>query len=157
MVMTLLGLVDVAGQRHLMPNDQWQCDGDLLCPVCLGVSLADVGGCEGVAISRVAVPALIAPLLGSCLMDGAGAYCIEWEGGRCETSRLAVAVHGNHPSNPVDIVISRISAISLPVASAQRVQLDEQVLRSLERFAHRTYAPATEASRAGAGAAGDND
>lgn len=167
MVVRLLQQVDSIPTADLMPTSDWQSTGDALCPVCVGAFLADEGGCADLTLGPTCEPVFIAPLLMQTLeveaADSAGTgpgavlgYLISWDGGEVQVTSSALALTGELQPIPASVTITR-QQLDLPdVAAYLRADLDDDVLVTLERFAHRVYAPATEASRnAGAGGADD--
>ena len=108
--------------------------GARLCPIRAGMTLCDHSGLLGgkqLTLHRLSVPELLHPFL-------------HWAGYR-------VARH----DEPVILVPGRAP----PLCGTARRSVAGSVLETLESFAHKTYVPATEASRrAGAGAGvSDND
>jgi hypothetical protein len=157
-----------------MPNDDWLGPAGTLCPICVGTSLVDRGGCEELTIGATAQPLLIAPFLITSITTFAGGiadrsgepgidptvgYAMTWDGGRCEVASTGIAVTGDLPAVPVGLTIRRGLVKVDQQTVSRRVLLTDEHFSQLQHFAHRVYAPATEASRAaGAGAgATDND
>lgn len=158
MVVKLLYRVDGHDQANLMPSDGWRSSSGELCPIALGASLADIGGCEDELFEAVNQPVLLAPILSqSCSADRG--YSLRWEGGECHLDRHNVTFQGRMSDEPCDVTIGSIAPPDGPGARSARVVLASAMVGELSCFAHRTYAPATEASRlAGAGAGThDND
>ncbi len=129
------------------------------CPVLEGAHLCDLGG-RGLPVSFEAMhqPLLLAPFL---LQAGAGAS-ISWPGCDVDVQADGLTVRGgnNCPASPVEVRIEA-GAANAPAVRPKpgAVDIAGEIWEALGRFAHRTYVPATEASRlkgAGAGLT-DND
>ena len=152
MVVRLLTLLDGDKLRERMPNADWSSDGRVLCAICVGTALADQSGCETLRLEAVAEPALLAPFLQFTLREKSGSgYRISWDGGTCEVSVSSIYVSGDLPMGPVPTAVDRYDVAPSTSPAVRRVELDAGTMAHLERFAHRIYAPATNASRAGAG------
>lgn len=132
-----------------------------VCPVVAGCALTDGALCgDGVisiAIESVVSPIILLPFavrfaatVGQVLLLTHDAQRYHIESGRA----VALADH-TADSKPATVQIvssTRQPSMPLPVTSTRGVG-DPQSLEVLERFAHRTYVPASDASRlAGAGA-----
>jgi hypothetical protein len=165
MVVRLLGQVDRVSTADVMPDVRWTSPGPALCAVCLGTSIADLGGCGELSLGPTIEPLFVAPFLSRALGETRRGYLIEWDGGECAVSDDTISVSGEEPVEPCRIVIRpQENGLTQPADASdllirQRVELSEATMAALEAFAHRVYAPATEASRiAGAGAGlTDND
>lgn len=139
----------------------WQAAASALCPICTGAALSDraeeIRDGAPQRLSAVLFPLLMLPALCRAARDldfairldgGAfkatatreGPAAADW--GAADVSRLDSLVIARAEQPPCPPLRQRPDAHRLPVA----------VWRGLDRFAHRTYAPATEASRQGAGA-----
>ena len=150
-----------AAHAPVTGTDAWRAAGGAwLCPISTGAALSDrmhrfaMG--EGVLLERVLVPALIVSMLeraGRGLGRGVESYRVESDGTEGpvspdETGPLTVRVR---------FVPSRGGACAPRVTPAEgRCRTARSTLRALETFAHRTYVPASDASRAGAGGASDD-
>lgn len=156
LVVGLLEAVDGRDPTSLMPHVLAVERSTIVCPICVGVCLADLRSTSAFTssvVANVVAPALVAPLVAVCLTPGErSSYVIEWDTGRCEAWFGSIVMSGSHPDHAVDIQISTRDTVVEPVELHRRVVLERPTLEALERFAHRTYAPDTEASRiAGAG------
>lgn len=158
MIVRLLHEVDGQAVAAFMPNTEWTTDAGQVCPISLGTSIADGGGCEELTVHGVLEPLLIVPAMGASCRDGLG-YVMSWVGGECHFGRQTLTATGVLPVGAVEI-----SLRSAPIPRDERqprstrVLLDEDIAGELACFAHRVYAPATDESRAGAGAGlSDND
>lgn len=157
-VVSLLHTVDDVEPQSLMPDNAWRSTGALLCPVCVGVSIADLGGIESVETSPVQEPELLAPLLAHTV-DAANAdgYVISWNGGSCSVGAAGISSTGERPDGAVAVSIVRRDVEAESTATSTRVDLSAPTFDSLATLAHRIYAPATEASRLGGAGAGTTD
>lgn len=156
-MLRLADAVDGTETTDLMPDDLWQPVAEALCPMCVGTALADVNGFVGetLRVGPVREPVLIAPFLMGISEDGG--YVIAWDGGRCKVFTDGMRVEGEQPDTATPVEISKIRSEASGVVPEHRVHLAGDVLARLERFAQRTYAPATEASRLGGAGAGTSD
>ncbi len=175
-IVRLLDKIDGVPLQERMPDSTWRSSGSGLCPVCVGVSIADEAGCSQLEIGPTFEPLLIAPFLASSLRAGRATteqepdtgrgYLVEWSNRSCSIApngsllEISPSVTMSPLDGPVDVLISRPTRMETAPARPERVLrvvLDEAVFEQLRAFAHRTYAPATEASRlAGAGGADDD-
>ena len=142
-----------------MPDASWTARGGVLCPICVGTAIADVGSCEDLDLDEVAQPALIAPFLVEISNTPDDWFVVSWAEGQCLVGNDAVVLEGSLPTEPRPVTISGTHARPTTVGRASRVTLDDTTFASLEAFSHRTYAPATSTSRLGGAGAGlvDND
>jgi hypothetical protein len=141
-LLTLLKVTDGVSCNELCPTSTsggtWHGKGSL-CPILTGVYIADLGDLsEKVTLHNMHVPLLLVPFVGQCELAGdtTSAHCAELCVVPASSSRAKVSVV---QSGPVDI--------------------GDEIWEALSAFAHRTYVPASEASRlkgAGAGLT-DND
>lgn len=164
----LAGLLDQTdGQPYdaLCPDpgsDPWQARGAALCPLIAGSALCDdVSAVErGLDLGPVHQPLLLLPFVamsarargaGLCLHHAGGVVCVDPEG---QMEGAAPALGG-----PMAMKIAPCDAVKGAKSRASRAYCDAGIMERLGKFAARTYAPASEASRlAGAGAGTtDND
>ncbi|NNC80427.1 MAG: DUF3726 domain-containing protein [Acidimicrobiales bacterium] len=159
MVVRLLQSVDGSAIADLMPDEQWRSSGPVLCAVCVGTSIADEADCEDLELGPTSEPIFIAPFLSATLDADDGGYVIDWGEGRCYVTSGGIRVEGGLSVGPVAVMIRRQAALPSEDERFDRVEVDDVTFSALATFAHRVYAPATEASRlAGAGAGTtDND
>jgi len=157
MMVRLLEQVDESPLSGLMPTSGWQSTADGLCPICVGTTIADQAGCNELSIGATFEPVLVAPFLAPTVSEYG--YIIEWSGGSCEVDATGIRTTGQPPEGAVVLSIARTQLTTVESERLNRVVLDRAIFDSLVRYAHRTYAPATEESRlAGAGAGTtDND
>ncbi len=167
-VVRLLHATEGQKPASLMPTETWECAGDILCPICVGTCIVDEGHCSNLSLERLAEPMFLAPFLLSVLdrqqerRDSADGFVVAWQGGRCDVANGTIVLTGSPVADGSTVTVTpqELSpGVEAPGNRADRcprtsrVELDEATKTALEAFAHRTYAPATEASRlAGAGA-----
>jgi hypothetical protein len=129
------------------------------CPVLEGAHLSDLGG-RGLPVSFKAMhqPLLLAPFV----MQAGVLATVSWPGCEVDVRADGLTIRGEavSPASPVEVRIED-GAVSAPVLRPKpgAVDIAGEIWEALGRFAHRTYVPATEASRlkgAGAGLT-DND
>lgn len=128
-----------------------------LCPIALGTALMDAGRGVPDSLGRVRTPLLLAPFVARCAPSG---MQVEWPGARLTVSEAGLVSEAPRAALLVDEAdCTATRTVALVNEATTRVpQTEADALATLTRFAARTYAPATEASRAGAGAGNsDND
>ena len=143
--------------------------GGCLCPVALGAALCDHAGLPETAtgdaplqVGPVDHPLLLLPFLADLARARGGALALRWPGGTVIVS-AAGEVSGDMAAlsattrTSADLVASSASP-AVPEIPRDRLFVAEDTLGRLNDLALRTTVPASEASRAGAGAAlSDND
>ncbi len=128
-----------------------------LCPIGLGTALMDAGRGVPEALGRVRQPLLLVPFVARCTPSG---MALRWPGAQLIASEAGLVTDA-----PRETLLAEEAECEAARAVAQvfdgttRVPEGEAAaIATLDHFAARTYAPATEASRAGAGAGtSDND
>ncbi|MEM9655059.1 MAG: DUF3726 domain-containing protein [Actinomycetota bacterium] len=167
-VVRLLRAVDGTPVAERMPNPDWSANSAPLCPICVGTAIVDGGAIgrgrdanEQFTIGRTVEPLLIAPFLSTmAAVDKPGSgFVLEWGAASCLVSSAAITLLGTPPPDPTTVTIRTATDGPRTGPSLGRVRVTDADFGALERYAHRVYAPATDASRsAGAGAgATDND
>jgi len=160
-VLTLLDHVDGDPLAERMPNDAWGCSADALCPISVGTALLDLGCPDRLALGPTLVPQLLAPFMQLLVeTEDSKGISIEWGAGNCTVTSETFEFAGERRSLADEVVVRRVEPQGNPEPlSLGRVILEESTVSRFEAYAHRVYAPATEASRdAGAGAGTlDND
>lgn len=158
---------DYAGFIPDCGREPWQSPGGLLCPVVAGAALADrsarlVAGKE-LGLGRTAYPLLLAAALGQAARHHRTAFSVRWAGVQvnCFADGLQIiGARGDLLLAEADTVYCRRADDAVPEVSASTLacEIDDEAWRQIEALAFRTYVPASEASRAGAGAGlTDND
>ena len=143
--------------------------GDALCPLAAGAAisdragLADGPGSRPLTLERVADPGLLLPFAAMAAGALGRPLRVAWDGLAVVVTADSVAFEtaedGIVDPLAASVVVAPAEAAAAmrpATAAARRVPLD--VWQGLDRLAFRTYVPASEASRAGAGAGTtDND
>ncbi len=155
-LLRLLAFVDDVGIEGLRPAHDWATTSGRVCPLCIGAALSDEPPTTTLVLAAVVEPILLIPSLATLATNQRG-FEMRWEGGS-----ILVGVDGPEiwAVPPVaDVTIEAAEAPERRPDRATRIDVANDTLERLNAFAHRTYAPATEASRqAGAGAGTtDND
>ena len=148
-------------------REPWQAPAGLLCPIISGAALADRSAqmLEGQCfrLAATAYPLLLAATVGQAARCHRRVFTTAWAEVRVSCFENGLSIEGNRD----DLMLSRVEAVScqmddlespqqLPSTLAYAIDLD--TFKRIDRLAFQTYAPATEASRAGAGAGlTDND
>jgi len=168
----LAHLQQLAGMeyRSFMPQGSaqpWRASGGLLCPIITGAALADrsaqmLDG-EVFKLGPTAYPLLLAATVGQAARCHQTVFTAAWAGVRVSCFENGLSIEGNHD----DLLLTRVDAVSCQqddLSSPQQLPstlayvIDEDIVKRIEELAFETCAPATEASRAGAGAGlTDND
>ncbi len=154
-----------APEAHWTPmpdRSPWQARGERLCPIITGATISDRahelrGGSFGVA--SLVEPVLLLPFAASCALQLKTGVSVKLSEASAVVDGDALEINGTFPSSTEAVTISIGGSVSSPAALHHRATPLPQSWQILNRFAGRTYAPATEASRlTGAGAGlSDND
>lgn len=141
-------------------------DGGHLCPIALGSALCDhlalsQTQCDSLRIGPVTNPILLLPFLADMARTRQQGILMDWPGGTV-TVGAAGATSGDIAAlRRATLVEAHLKTATGPAPSAAGPPTPPTVsadtLGGLNAFAMRTTVPASAASRAGAGAAGDND
>lgn len=138
----------------------WRSSGGNLCPLVAGAALSDrATAIRAMQLEGPVVPLLLVPFVGMVARHHEITLRIELTKAMAVTDGRSVALTGRFPDQASVAFIDSGGSLDAVLPDRHRAAPDEMVLNMLERFAHRTYAPATDASRlsgAGAGLA-DND
>ncbi|MCI2398512.1 DUF3726 domain-containing protein [Aliiroseovarius subalbicans] len=150
--------MDARAPRSL---DDWGAGDAPMCPLLAGASFCDAVTLlpdAPLTMRAVAQPLLLLPFLAQAARQGDTAFSLTFDGVMATTDGQGLDISGNPDAETVDVVITR-SSVTCPDTSGTRAEIDAGDWDTLGRFAHRTYAPATEASRRlGAGTdLSDND
>lgn len=150
--------------RAPVQGDVWSSSGDRLCPLLAGAALSDVADTlkvEEVRLENVAYPILLVPFAGLSAQHLEATVALEWNDAFVATDGKSLVVRGEikAPIASVDVRVEAGFDQACRQSICSRANPDEGTLAALSHLAHRTYAPATEASRlSGAGAGlSDND
>lgn len=153
-------LVGQGGVAMAPRIDAYWADDGWLCPIMTGAALSDRAMAldDTVRFHRLAMPLLLAPAVATVARLRDVVLQVDWRDGSFVTDGRDLWVNANADNAET----ATMMAVSRPTAPARlctaRVRVDLETAAILNDFAVRTYAPATDASRAGAGAQGsDND
>lgn len=151
-------LEGAAGAAPAVLGARWQtADGGVLCPIITGAALSDRAGAlpACVTLDKVAHPGLLLPFVSLAAPLG-GALKLSWEGGEAVASEEGIEAPDAMPVMG-EVTITPTTAEPRPWSeSGRRVPLD--IWRRLNALLLATTVPASDASRAGAGAGTtDND
>lgn len=150
--------------RAPRPEASWTSPGNRLCSLLTGVALSDFADTlvdEDIHLKNVAQPILLAPFAGLSAQCLDAPVSLEWERASVATDGETVAISGDIGAASANVIVKAGAHLeqgkAQPICS--RADPDADTLATLNRLAHRTYAPATDASRlSGAGAGlSDND
>lgn len=129
----------------------------VLCPLLSGASFVDSAPEGQLSLSQVAWPLLLTPWLVFSARSQNQAIEFGWENSRLQFQgdRLIILNDNDLLATRADSVFCKPTTIinSGSVASRYGQETDQSAWEILSRFALRTYVPATEASRRGAGPA----
>ena len=169
MLAHLLGLRGTDYRRFAPITDAspWRAVGGVLCPVITGAAIADrsarlLDG-DTIQLGETAYPLLLAATIGQAARFHDTAFTTRWDGVTITCFGHDLAITGDEASlltNQTTAVDCRHDPNAVPErhASTLAYPIDDETFRQIDSLAFETYAPATEASRAGAGAGlTDND
>ena len=156
--------------RGLIPDcdvQPWQSTTGLLCPIISGSALADRSAqmLEGkeFKLGPTAYPLLLAATVGQAARCHRTVFTTAWAGVRVSCFENGLSIEGNRD----DLLLPEVDAVSCvrddlstpqQLPSTLAYQIDSKTFKCIDELAFQTYAPATEESRAGAGAGlTDND
>ena len=140
---------------------QWRGEG-ALCPLVAGAALSDCADRlqqAPVQLGPVAHPLLILPFAAMAARRQNGCVTVSTDGFTAVTDGAAIQITGALPDAPTDLQVTAGGTLDAPRPRQTRAEPDVAAWDTLNQFAHKTYAPATEQSRllgAGAGLS-DND
>ena len=147
--------------------DPWSAAGGVLCPIVTGAALADRASLllEGqtIRLSVTAYPLLLVATLGQAARFHDCVITTRWEGARVSSFAFDIALDGDSKAiqcEQTDAVECFVETGVQPQrkASTLAYSIDDDVFKRIDALAFTTYVPASEASRAGAGAGlTDND
>lgn len=162
--------IEAEDYRNYIPDcnqSVWQASGGLICPVIGGAALADrsVQMLEGkvLELSGVAFPLLLAATVGQAARCHQTVFTTSWAGVSVSCHENGISIEGDRNDllvEKTDSVSCRQSTTSTPqqLPSTLSYSIDSDIWGQIDALAFLTYAPATDESRAGAGAGlTDND
>ncbi|UWP93452.1 DUF3726 domain-containing protein [Aliiroseovarius crassostreae] len=139
----------------------WRAEGDL-CPISAGALLSDCAQnlkAAPIEMRHVVVPSVLLPFAASAAKRLSGSVRVTFDDVVAMTDGTHLELQGELPGLVQRVVVSQCAETVKPNRLLTRSHPSAQSWDVLNRFAHKTYAPATEESRAlGAGAGlSDND
>ncbi len=163
----LLAEIDGKSAEELCPqalHGKWSAEGGAMCPLLSGASLSDCAALVSkgpIQLSNVHFPLMLLPFAASVASQLSQVVTLEWEGGQAVCDGMALTLTCTTPlqSHTALATLQLGGVLGEVVAVNTRATPNPAAWEVLNTFAHRTFAPATEASRlAGAGAGlSDND
>jgi len=151
-------------------HNQFKATDGWLCPVASGCALSDTCGSVDdamrITMLNVKCPILLLPFIADIAQRTGSVLVLEFESSRIFTD----GTHVRFPDSDVVSIDQTTSIVCRPADKTEivfntadvldaggRVTVDERVWEALGAFAHQTYAPSTEQSRALGAGAGLND
>ena len=167
-----LDLIDGRSYGDLRPvreGERWVGRAGLLCPLIAGVTLCDraeaIAAGERFVTGPIAYPLLVVPFVAAAQRTVGSAFVLEWPG-----VSVGVDAAGLHLASGADALAvaadelvcdtrSQLPSGGAVAAGTGGIKVDPVPLARLGAYAHRTYVPASEASRERGAGAGldDND
>ena len=130
-------------------NSEWAGNG-VLCPLITGALLSDRSDMlqdGSISIRNLAVPALLLPFAACAACSQKSMVTLTTGAVSAVTDGLQLALKQEWPANVDQIEITLGGILTNPFQGATRASPDAESWKTLNRFAHQTYAPATEESR----------
>lgn len=152
---------DMKDLRPDLSGGGWSASGGPLCPLAAGTALADMAPALGhgaITMNALVEPLLILPFAAAAALQLEQSVTLQSEDWTASTDGHKLVSSGPIVRNGI-AVIRLSTGFENPRPQRTRAAPNSRAFEILNRFAHRTYAPATEASRlkgAGAGTS-DND
>lgn len=156
-VAALCRLVGEKGVKVLSPmtlTNTWQAEPGPICPVRAGTALADSAAeiPNGLRIASVASPIMVLPFAHLAAQHQKTLLRLDWAGGHAVLDGATLCFEGSESTEISDLVLSIGGEMETPVPQLRRAKVHPEDWATLEKFAARTYAPASAESRAsGAG------
>ena len=169
-LLTHLQFIENKNYRDLIPDcneSVWRATSVYLCPIIAGAALADRSAqmLEGKVfeLAGVSCPLLLAATVGQAARCHQTVFTTSWAGVSISCFENGLSIEGNRKDlflDEVDTVTCRQTEGSTPqqLPSTMAYAMEDELWKQIDDLAFKTYAPATEESRAGAGAGlTDND
>lgn len=137
--------VDGRVPDDLTPDAEWTARGPFLCPITAGCTMADQGRLA-LAAEAVATPILLLPFLAITAQAHDVVLQLDCEAASAATDGQHLCVSGPFPQSGT-VVVRIADGFGTPLQKATRADPQAADWVTLNAFAHRTYAPATEESR----------
>lgn len=120
------------------------------CPLQFGVALSDHA--QGVSDQPIEVGSLLAPLLvfpfiADAAQIAGGCFRARWDAGEAIVSADGIEMPAGPPRCRAGMIVARCHDAAPLAGCITRADAAPHVMQRLLAFAHRTYAPASEASR----------
>ncbi|MGJ5620155.1 DUF3726 domain-containing protein [Sulfitobacter sp. MF3-043] len=144
----------------------WKAPAGRMSPLISGASLSDCAGrllaLGQIQLQSVSYPLLVVPFLGGAALRLKTPVSVAWDGVRLTTDGHQLCTEGQDGLSSDHTLLMTVSAPAVmqgPKEPVIRAQVSSECWATLSRFAHRTFAPATDESRARGAGAGltDND
>ena len=142
----------------------WQAGAGGLCPIRTGAALSDFAyqmQQAPVVTEAIHVPVLTVPFAAWAALQLHGPVCVRWLEVTCVTDghRMQIDDPANQLLTPLAPALHAAlgGALATPTAMARRGLPEDPAWSTVCRYAERTYAPATEASRRLGAGAGETD
>lgn len=169
MLAALLELNDSLPLSDLAPvslAEHWHAPLGRMSPIIAGAALSDcatrIRAGESIVMHNVTQPLLVLPFAAMAAGSLNTSIQIAWDDILFSTTGTTLNLQGDRASATATqaghLTCSLAGDIANSMPSCSRAEIDQESMASLSRFAGRTYAPATEASRvSGAGAGLDGN
>ncbi len=144
------------------PGAHWVAQYGTLCPIAAGAALSDHARLlpdETLTLENVARPMLLAPFAALAARRLQTQIALSWPETRLTTDGETLHIQGPAGAARATVTVAKAETLNNACPKLTRANPDSDTLKCLETFAHRTYAPATQASRLNGAGAGlsDND
>ena len=147
--------------------ETWRAEGDALCSLITGAAIADRSSLllagRTISLARTAYPLLLAPALGQAASHHRAAFVLRWPGVRIDCQPDGITLYTESGSLEA-VEASEVGCERDDLAepglkpSAGAYPIESEIFKRIDALAFKTYVPASEKSRAGAGAGlTDND
>ena len=140
----------------------WSTESGTLCPLVAGSAISDRSSnllSEQIHLKTITEPLMLLPFAAQSAMQLESTVTVAWSGVTATTDGCEISLDGKPDEVAEMLTVSIGGKIGSPNAACTRAEPSRETLETLNKFAQRTYAPATEESRllgAGAGLS-DND
>jgi hypothetical protein len=150
---------DYATLRPRLGSHRWRPQGEALCPLITGVALSDHAGIlsDMLTLGPIWNPLLLVPFADRVATRLGQPLALDWPETQIVCGRTGIDANGDLAADLVPVVTITRAGHWPKVVSAKRRDIDPAVIDVLKAYAHRTYVPATEASRLSGAGAGTRD
>ena len=147
---------DLAAHSPAPGEAEWRATTGMLCPLVTGAALSDRAFAlteREIILAAGAAPSLLIPFAAQAARQMRTPVTVAWPGGAAVTDGDLISVSGEVGEDAGNVTVRLGGSLDAPNRRSSRAAPDRQAWETLNRLAHRTYAPATEESRLlGAGA-----